>query len=51
MGVARDIFGLLPYMDSYRRSFTSDRGSNILNALKCELFKILLLCSIKICII
>ena len=34
-----NIFGLLPYMDSYRRSLTSDRGSNILNALKGELFK------------
>ncbi|CAF1396390.1 unnamed protein product [Rotaria sordida] len=29
-----DIFGLLPYMDSYRISFTSDRGANILKALK-----------------
>ncbi|CAF4240066.1 unnamed protein product [Rotaria sordida] len=29
-----NLFGLLPYMDNYKITFTSDRGSNILKALK-----------------
>lgn len=31
-----DLFGLLPYMNDHKIMFTSDRGTNILKAFKCE---------------